>query len=201
MTEKKALILLTGLPGAGKDTLANIFKDLKNVPHVKLADPLVDCMCTLFNVEEEYIKEINDNRSLKELPNPLFGNKSYRECMIWLAEECIKPKFGKNFFISNLINRIESMRYKNVVCVSDLGFKHDELAFIDSNKYKVYIIKIIRDSIDKTVKDSREDIDCNIYETVENNETVKHLKDKARVIISKIYDDIWNENHPKKESK
>lgn len=200
MKHKRAIIFLTGKPGVGKDTLAEGLKSYRNIPHYKLADPLIDCMKTMFNVEDEYIEHINQNRELKEQTNEVFLGKSYRECMIWLAEECIKPKFGKDFFIKNLLRRIDQKKFKDVFCVSDLGFVKDELSHIDPDKYNVYVVKITRENIDTSIKDSREDITENIYDTIVNDGTVDQFILKGKNILNRVCDDIININKQLEET-
>lgn len=193
----KAIIFLTGKPGTGKDTLAIALNDYMRSPHLKLGDPLMNIMKIMFNIDDEYIEEINKDRKLKELPSDVFHGKSYRECMIWMAEECIKPKFGKDFFIKNLINRIENTKFKDIFLVSDLGFKNDELSHIDGEKYKTYIIKIKRNDIDSSVVDSREDIDENLFATIDNDGSIENFIAKGKDIFMKIYRDLGEINNPR----
>jgi len=185
---KKIIILLTGKPGCGKDTVANILS-ANQINHLKLADPLMKIMYAMFpNFNYEYNIKINNERALKESPNEVFLGKSYRECMIWLAEECIKPKFGKDFFINNLLERIDNSNFHMFV-VSDLGFKNDELSHIDPNKYNVAVVKVTRDNLDN-IKDSREDINDDIFFTIDNNGSIEDLKLRCSVLMSMIEDSL-----------
>jgi hypothetical protein len=92
------VILINGPDRSGKDTLAEIIgaslrKQGETVHTVRLADPLKAAAAALYRLREDCVKDED-----KETPLAEFDGKRPREVWASLAESCIKPNWGADFF-------------------------------------------------------------------------------------------------------
>lgn len=100
------VIILNGPMGSGKDTIANLLVEhlgAYNIPAVRwefkqaLWEAVADHY-SLGDVAIRHLKEVHDNRSLKEKPQVLLFGKSTRQALIHVSEDIYKPKYGKDVF-------------------------------------------------------------------------------------------------------
>ena len=104
---KTKIVLLNGPPGCGKDVLADYIEMAsEDVNRVSFKDPLYDLMCTIYDIKIGELLSISYDRGLKEQPLPIFDGLSYREAIIKVSEEVIKPNYGKDFFGRSAAKRI-----------------------------------------------------------------------------------------------
>lgn len=100
------IILINGPDRSGKDTLAEIIgaslrKQGEAVHVVRLADPLKAAAAALYGLPADFIKDEDKGTPLAEL-----GDECPRDIWVSLAEECIKPNWGANFFAKTAANKI-----------------------------------------------------------------------------------------------
>jgi hypothetical protein len=116
----KKVIILNGPPSSGKDTLTDALVEYYNEEGVpatharfktKLYD-LVQCVYTLMDAEMEYLK------IHKEDTSTLLGDISFRQALIKVSEEVIKPNYGQEYFG---ISAVKSLR-EGINIFSDGGF-------------------------------------------------------------------------------
>jgi len=120
-----------GFSKAGKDTIAKELIQKMNFERISFADKPKQILCKILNKNFEKFEEIKDTK---------FEDKTYRECLIDLAEEI--KKIDKNFWVKFLINNLKDISNKNYV-LTDLRFYH-ELNYLRENlKENVKFIKII----------------------------------------------------------
>ena len=104
---KTKIVLLNGPPGCGKDTLADALEMAsEDVNRVSFKDPLYDLMCAIYGIKIGELLSISYDRVLKEQPLSVFGGLSYREAIIKVSEEVIKPNYGEAFFGRSAAKRI-----------------------------------------------------------------------------------------------
>lgn len=122
----KRVVLLNGPPRCGKDTAAmGLVRGLQGIcvpVHHKFATPLAAGVQGIFGVSRsrwDYLYA-----TAKETPTPELLGMSPREAMIWLSEEVMKPKFGKDVFGRIAAEQIAMMK-DAVVVISDCGFAEE----------------------------------------------------------------------------
>ena len=104
---KTKIVLLNGPPGCGKDVLADYLEMAsEDVNRVSFKDPLYDFMCSIYDIKIGELLSISYDRGLKEQPLPVFDGLSYREALIKVSEEVIKPNYGTDFFGKSAAKRI-----------------------------------------------------------------------------------------------
>ena len=92
---KKTLISIIGLDGSGKDTSADIIQNFYKQKNIDIyrtsnAQYLKHFVCQYYKRTEA-----------------LFNGKTLRQWMIFFAESCFKPVFGKDFFSEQTIKDID----------------------------------------------------------------------------------------------
>lgn len=113
------VIILNGPPNSGKDTLANsLLEAAPAVHHLKFAQPLRKLVKAAAGVKSDmYLDRYKDS------PHSSILYMTLREYMIWMSEECYKPKFGQNVFGVLLCYSIMQLNDPDpIVVVSDGGF-------------------------------------------------------------------------------
>lgn len=121
------IILLNGPAGSGKDTLAAMLMGLGHVQQVmQFKEPMFDIAMLASGINPtSWWRHYND-RVLKETPCMRLGGLSFREFMIHISENFIKPVFGDAYFGDQL-----ALKYTNRdphvqdVAVSDSGFQSE----------------------------------------------------------------------------
>lgn len=164
----KKIILLNGPPGSGKDAIAEILVHNCNGINLKYAQPLRNIVTSFFNINE---------RELDDLKNkPIDKNKSnyrFRDFMIDVSENVIKPNLGQDWFAEKLVSRIKSKFYdEKLVVISDLGFLKELEVLYNGLKsfYEFELWQIYRSGKDFS-KDSRKYvIHPNIKTRIINND-------------------------------
>jgi hypothetical protein len=108
------IILINGPDRSGKDTLARLLsvsleRQGEIVEIVRLADPLKAAAAALHGLPIDFVLDERKEEPLDEL-----NGKSPREVWVSLAEECVKPCWGPEFFAKTA---------KNVICRSAAAAK------------------------------------------------------------------------------
>lgn len=123
------IIFLNGPRKSGKDTAAKyIMQDFAlDAREAKFARPLKLAAASMFNVNQGQFRRFEAvGSSLKTLEMPQLMGMSWVDTLIWLSEECMKPKFGKDVFGKLLLNHLTEPTLTKLTVISDSGFA-DEL--------------------------------------------------------------------------
>lgn len=121
--KKPQIIFLNAPPGAGKDTAAIfIYEAYEHARMAKFSECLKDAARVLFGLPM-HMMLMFDSREHKDQPRPEFLGKSWRETLIWLSEEVVKPKFGDGFFGVRLAKKLAEATGCELTAISDSGFK------------------------------------------------------------------------------
>ena len=122
------VIFLNGPPGCGKDTIARHLYILGG-RHMKFAEPLKAAARAMFHVSDALWKvlEVEGSQSEKDLPRAEFFGKSWRETLIWLSEEVMKPQYGDDIFGKLALTKLWRNNLNNTnptafTVFSDCGF-------------------------------------------------------------------------------
>lgn len=141
----KHVLILNGPPNSGKDTIAEYlvkhhgFKQLEMKSALrKLAIQLASLQ--LGELSTVKCKQVEFNKELKDTEKvPAFGNRTWREFLIWISETVCKPIFGHNVFARAAAQEVLQSENEFIV-FSDGGFavERDYLATI-ANVYVLHV--------------------------------------------------------------
>jgi hypothetical protein len=125
----------SGPPYCGKDTIATQIQSLLHetidVDIMHLAEPMREMGMNLLGLSPELNIAYAD---AKKKPQPLFYTQegthdNLRQFMIWMSEQCIKPKYGKDFWARKL--SFDYGEWDNgLLLVPDFGF-NEEIEFFE----------------------------------------------------------------------
>lgn len=134
------IVILNAPAGAGKDTIASLLSSYGYEPK-SFKDPMFNILKSLSGLSDsEFFMNYND-RDIKEAPQDIFNGLSYREVMIKISEEWVKPWLGKEFF-GDVASR-SCDKCSNYV-FSDGGFI-DEVEKLHNDGHEVVVLRIRRE--------------------------------------------------------
>lgn len=103
-----------GIKGSGKSTSANFISDNYNLEQVSFATHLKDLTASICSIDRVLLEgDTEESRTWRDLENDnvkLFTNNQAstpREALVFVAEELIKPKLGKDYFCRKVANDIK----------------------------------------------------------------------------------------------
>lgn len=118
------IVVFNGPPGSGKDEAAGYLSKTFGFHQLSFKSQLFAKTTEHFGVSTEWFMKDYDNRTVKERPELVLGNRSRREALIYVSEEIIKPVYGSDYFGKCVAEQINpDLNY----VISDSGFV-DELA-------------------------------------------------------------------------
>jgi len=126
------VIFLNGPPRSGKDTAAqHIMRKLPWVRHRKFSAPLKAAARVLFAINDELFKELEAEGSQKKNePLPELMGKTWREVLISLSEEHMKPKYGDDVFGKLMLLNLAKPTSASFSIISDSGFDYEAAPII-----------------------------------------------------------------------
>lgn len=143
------VVIFNGPPGTGKDAACLLFQNL-GYKHLSFKEELFKETFKFFGVSKGWFMKDYENRSIKEKPVPQLKvngvSLSRRDAMIYVSENFIKPKYGKDYFGAQLANH---MTEDGLFCVSDGGFQEELTPII--NKFgaeSITLIQLTREGCD-----------------------------------------------------
>lgn len=134
------IVVFNGPPRSGKSTAARLLAAwLKNggtnVITDSFAAPMKHFIATTLAAKYSEMP--------RDIPIAALNGDSVREFLIWLSEECIKPRYGEDFFGRTLLYRC--LRYADnlpdYVVVDDCGFNTEFEAIAED----AVLIRVVRD--------------------------------------------------------
>ena len=181
--KNRKLISVIGLDGSGKDTVANMIYEHYHEKFYKTlrlsnADPLKSFVCKFLQIKEEWYEDLKRNESAT------FQGKTIREWMIFFAEDCFKPTFGKTFFASCTLKEIMNNYSCEVFIKSDDRYTEE---FQSNSAFeqigKVEYILVIKDESDYSFF-NQIDFDHKVYK---NKPYLYHLWHFVKGNLEKIH--------------
>ena len=148
-------MVLNGAPGCGKDTIANMLKKrVYELQNVKFAEPLGKMLAAMIGVEYESEEYYLWREDKKDVIHPMLG-MTPRQFLIYMSEEVVKLKFGRDYFgkiAGNVVNSTDKP-----IVVTDCGFQYEYEAFKQSlsGDNDIRLVRVLRDGCDYE-NDSRE---------------------------------------------
>jgi hypothetical protein len=188
MTTK--IIVFNGPPRSGKDSATDFaMKYLgKRGLRYRFAAPLKAATHAIFGLTDTGIEAFNYT---KEIPNPNMEGMTPRNAYIWLSEEVLKPKFGRNFFGKLAVRTIkyrlsQKSEAEPIVVISDCGFIEEVQCLIEAfGAENVNVVHLYRPDTNYS-NDSRGYVDAGIKHLVFNNSDLTDLKEKVIAVVNEI---------------
>lgn len=145
------VIIFNAPPQSGKDTVVEIIERenrqhglYKSLHHLSFKEALIDKVLAFFDIDRDTWDEHYTSQG-KELPRDWLGGMSQREALIWMSEEVVKPKFGKEFFGKEVAKNINP-EGDHIYLFSDGGFNEEVMPIIDLvGAENVFIVYVHRD--------------------------------------------------------
>lgn len=183
----KKVIVLSGPPGCGKDTLAKqwvtehpdwSWQEMKNSIYFEVAQ--------YYNLPVDLVRQLCTDRLSKESPCSEFNGLTGRQAMIFVAEEVIKPLHGHDYFGIKSVERMQAEKDSHGFIFSDGGFASE----LEPMKglFEVIVVQIHREGHDFS-NDSRSYYDSPIASCtipLYNDGTEDELLEKLEVLLSDL---------------
>ena len=138
------IIILNAPPGAGKDTIGKIVLERSQNPVciTSFKQPMFNIALAVLGAKRygDFIAAYN-NRDEKEKPLDFLMGMSPRQFMIWISEDVVKPKFGRDFFGKRFAESASNSDCP-VIC-TDGGFADEVIALIDAG-HEVHLCRLHR---------------------------------------------------------
>jgi hypothetical protein len=154
------VIIFNGPPGTGKDEACLFFKNL-GYKHLSFKYHLFRATAQYFGVTLDWFMKDYDNREVKERKETLLYHRSRRDALIFVSEEIIKPRHGKDYFG---VMAAKEMTADMDYCFSDGGFMEELIPIINNvGAENMSIVQLTRNGCDFS-SDSRRYFNGNIVE-------------------------------------
>lgn len=151
----KKVFIINAPPQSGKDTLANGLQDMFGFVHVRFKTALYEIMKTMYGMHDCDIERYS-HKDRKDRKGKFYhgeDGRSFREHLIEVSEDLIKPVFGNDYFGKALADEIEGTPGELFV-VSDGGFVEEVEAVVQRfGKENVFCVYIVNPTV-KSFEDS-----------------------------------------------
>lgn len=139
-------IIFNGPPGSGKDEAANAICSVHaNATRLEFKSHLIDLTTMIYGVNKDWFLSVHNQREMKEQSMQALRGLSTRQALIYVSEEVIKPKFGKDYFGRFVADRMT----KDLTYVfSDGGFVEEVAPVHEKCNGKFLIVHLHRDGCD-----------------------------------------------------
>lgn len=177
------IIILSGAPSAGKDTLADHL--CSSAPDIftkqQFKTHLNKLVKAIYHVSDDEWNRIT-TYNIKNDPQDILFGKSSRQAQIYVSEVVIKPAFGKDYFGQSALKYIEEGK---INVFSDGGFPDEIEVFI--NKYgpeNIMILRIHRLGADYSFDSRRMLFDDRVESCdITNNNSIPEFLTSAEEVI------------------
>lgn len=150
------IILIAGLAGSGKDTLALMLEErLQGMKKTSFADPLKEILCKTLGIsleKLEYFKRKPEVRiGFRSSAESMCTSRNVRQMLQAFGTEAMKPVFGDDVWADLMIDKALSLGSENGIVIPDfrVPVEFDRLmAKLPVEHYRLITIKVVRDSIE-----------------------------------------------------
>lgn len=123
MTPKQHQVLfINGPPNSGKDTAAEFIWLEYQARRMEFKWPLAHATKGLFDLTDQEVKYYS-SRGVKDKGQDRLCGMSWRQALIWISEECVKPTLGDTFFGMVLAERLKRPTMAQLTVIPDSGFE------------------------------------------------------------------------------
>lgn len=134
--------IFNGPPGSGKDEACHLLKTNYGYKHLQFKDELFRETAQFFDVSLDWFLDGYDDRAIKERPDHRLDGFSRRSALIYVSEEIIKPRYGKDYFGLKASEKIDILAN---YCLSDGGFVEEIHPLINKlGQDKICIVQLYR---------------------------------------------------------
>ena len=146
--QDKKVVILNAPPNSGKDYFVEQLKE-KGIhevggmswSHKELKRPLVELVKNLYSLSDNDVEHLS-SRENKEKPSSLLNGKSWREAMIFVSEEVVKPALGKDIFGKVAASNLSV----GINIFTDGGFEEEIAPIVEEvGEDNIIIVKIHKD--------------------------------------------------------
>ncbi|ARB11245.1 hypothetical protein [Marinomonas phage CPP1m] len=185
------VLILNAPAGAGKDTIADILSEEFGYHQDQFKKPMFDMAIAMSGMTETAFMQAYNNRDEKEAKQSHLGGLSYRELMIKISEEFVKPLLGKDSFGSLASARCRNRDYEAIwggvnIIFSDGGFI-EETDKLHKDGHSVTVCRLHRDGY-SFEGDSRDYIYPALYESFDIHLEEGNPSKAVNSIRCKLYD-------------
>lgn len=168
------IIAICGLKRSGKDTIANYISNEYGFKHVKIAQPLKDTICNLFDIDKQVLEDNRKDAIVEKWKTSPRTIMDFIGTHIFQHEiQKIIPHIERKFWIHKLLNNMDG---QNIV-ISDLRFLHE---YEELKKHNCLIIKVERWS----------SCSDDLSSEIEYNQIPEDIVLKNNGSISELYDEL-----------
>lgn len=181
----KNIILINGLPRAGKDTVADMIIQLKGYKKVSFATPMKKIISETFGISLQDLELFKNSPSTFDVR---FSNKStnFREILQRFGSEGMKPLFGDSVWADLTYKKIKESNENNFV-VPDFRF----MVEYQQPKNTNVISLLVKDKRELPLEGHASDVE--LYQNnfkfdycIENTGTLQELEQKVLEFIKEI---------------
>lgn len=188
----KKIFIFNSPPNSGKDVVAHHISKTFGFEVLSFKERLIEITQAVYGVSKlEW--DLLYTREGKETPHWKLRNSrkgvwmSPRQALIYISEEVIKPRYGKDYFGVALSNKIEDSDC-SVFLIPDGGFVEEVKPLIEKfGKENITKVKVVRDGC-TFEGDSRKDIDDSLFSNtliLNNNSNLDNLLWGAEEVFMK----------------
>jgi hypothetical protein len=138
----KRIVILNGPPGSGKDTIGAAMAKQEDLVYLSsFKFDLYKATAEHYSVGVFEFIEAAQDRVRKEEPMAGLGGLSPRGALIHVSEDVCKPKFGRDYFGHQALQRVSSTTLPEdcTVMFTDGGFAEEVQVFADSGMEVVVV--------------------------------------------------------------
>lgn len=145
-TKEPEIILISGYKRAGKDTTAQMLKEIFEENQLKVeilsfADTLKNIACIIFDISREQLDEFKNNElpvgwqseyEFEELTN-------FRKVLTKIGNDALKPIFGEDIWVKDIQKKIAASN-ADIIIIPDFRFKIEHIN-------KAITVRVLNDDI------------------------------------------------------
>lgn len=115
------IILFNAPANSGKDVAVNYLHKQYGVFPFSFKKKLIEIVKCVYSLTDEEVA-LYSSREEKEKPQSRLCGRSWRQALIHVSEDVIKPKFGKDYFGKAALEYIKQNNKSEIIACSDCGF-------------------------------------------------------------------------------
>ena len=182
-TKEPEVVLISGYKRAGKDTTAQMLKEIFEENQLKVeilsfADTLKNIVCIIFDISREQLDEFKNNETsigTYEIYNDHLGYEfeeltNFRKVLTEIGNEALKPIFGEDIWVKDIQKKIAASN-ADIIIIPDFRFKIEHIN-------KAITVRVLNDYIvNKETHPSETELEDFIFDVYLDNTGYKLTKE------------------------